>query len=243
MKKTKKLLILSIVVFYFSLISDTTFAAKNHKGKTVNVNGVEVSYDSNAINGGVSPIPTGNDPKFADRLVEKEKYLSVPFETHINNYYSAPAAISMILNSLGITTYSQQQIAQKLGTLSNGTYTGYQIEHTLNSIVNGSKYKFNWVWHSNVNDFNSVRDNITSAIEYGNPVMVNTAESPGDTYLRGHNTGYALYHFGVVSAYYNYGDKFIYLDPSYGRFSGFIKSQVATIKDLSYAMGTRGYAW
>lgn len=243
MKKTKKLLILSIVVFYFSLISDTTFAAKNHKGKTVNVNGVEVSYDSNAINGGVSPIPTGNDPKFADRLVEKEKYLSVPFETHINNYYSAPAAISMILNSLGITTYSQQQIAQKLGTLSNGTYTGYQIEHTLNSIVNGSKYKFNWVWYSNVNDFNSVKDNIISAVEYGNPVIINTEENLGDVFFRGHNTRLSFYNYGIIYAYFNYGNDFMYLDPGYDRFLGFVKFQKTQIKDLNYAMENRGYAW
>ena len=63
-----------------------------------------------------------------------------------------------------------------------------------------------------------MKNHITEALSWGNPVMVNTMESPGDVYLQGHNIGTALYHFGVIGDYFDNGNSVTYVDPGYGRF-------------------------
>lgn len=73
--------------------------------------------------------------------------------------------------------------------------------------------------------------------------MVNTAESPGDVFIAGHDIGVSLYHFGVVADYFNYGNTVTYTDPGYGRYYGFYMDQTLSITNLSYACGGRGYAW
>lgn len=220
-------------------------AARKPIGKIKIIDGKEVSYDDNVVNGSVSegPLSNGNIIKFNTGAISKEKTLYVPFETQINSYHRGVISATMVVNSLGLGKYSQQNIANLFGTITDESSVGISIQNVLNELVRDSRFQFNWVLHTDENDLDTVKVNVTSAIENGNPVIVNTIESLGDCYLRGHNTGYSLNHFGVVSGYYNYGEKVVYLNPEYGRFNGFVKSQVINVKDLSYAMGRRGYVW
>ena len=167
--------------------------------------------------------------------------LNIPFQTQINDYYCGPASASMSVRSLGYNK-SQHQMAALLGTTTNGTNAGNGVANALNAVVAGSRYRFNWEWHT-YTQISKMKNHITEALSWGNPVMVNTMESPGDVYLQGHNIGTALYHFGVIGDYFDNGNSVTYVDPGYGRYGGFVMNQRVTIRNMSYATGGRGYAW
>lgn len=173
--------------------------------------------------------------------LHRSKELPIDFQTQQNNYYGGPASASMIVNALGYN-YSQEQMADLLQTDQAGTIAGANVTNALNKVVAGSNYKFRWTWH-HFKQVETMKQQITEAIDHGNAVMVNTVEGPGDWYIRGHNLGYRFYHYGVVADYFDYGNTVTYVDPGYGRFSGFEMQQRVTIEELSYAAGERGYAW
>lgn len=177
----------------------------------------------------------------ARRYIPKQVILQIPFQTQINHYYCGPAAAAMVVNSLGYHK-TQHQMASLLNTTRNGTNAGNGVANALNAVVRGSKYQFRWSWHR-YNQIDKMKNHIIEALSYGNPVMVNTAESPGDVYLSGHNIGMPLYHYGVIGDYFNYGNTVTYTDPGYGRVGGFVMDQQVSIRNMSYAAGTRGYAW
>ena len=202
-----------------------------------------IQSDVTSIDGGVDTETLATEsPKYPDRAPRpSQKELSIKFQTQINDYYCGPASASMIVTSLG-RPRTQQQMASLLGTTTNGTNAGNGVANALNAVMKGSRYKFNWVWHT-YNEIDKFKDNVTHAISYGNPVMVNTLESPGDSYLAGHNMGTTLYHYGIVGDYFDNGNSVTYVDPGYGRYPGFKMNQRVSIRNMSYAVGGRGYAW
>lgn len=200
------------------------------------------------VNGGVDLLTPSEYPSFeigsgTNTLKAKPQQviLNIPFQTQINDYYCGPASVSMIVRSLGYNK-SQHQMAALLGTTTNGTNAGNGVANALNAVVAGSRYRFNWEWHT-YTQISKMKNHITEALSWGNPVMVNTMESPGDVYLQGHNIGTALYHFGVIGDYFDNGNSVTYVDPGYGRYGGFVMNQRVTIRNMSYATGGRGYAW
>lgn len=245
MKKTKTILNMVIALTLISTtLTSISAATTPPEGSSVikTEDGTEIIYDNNAINGGINEdIDTKiNNKKVVSRAEVAGKSLNVKHQTQQNNYYCGPASASMIVKYLGYNK-SQSYMANLLKTNESGTGAGKDVAGALNKVAS-AKAKFTWEWH-NYSDVNKIKNHIKTAIDYGNPVMINTMESPGDVYLKGHNTGYTLYHYGVVSGYSNFANNGIYLDPAYGRLSGFVKQQMATMKDLSYASGGRGYAW
>ena len=81
-----------------------------------------------------------------------------------------------------------------------------------------------------------MKNHVVEALSYGNPVMVNTVESPEDCYLIGHDMDYTLYHFEIIGDYFDYGNRVTYVDPGYGRYNGFVMNQTVTIERMSHAM-------
>lgn len=203
-----------------------------------------LQYDTELVDGGIDTEtqPTEAPFKVMERSSKpRQVILRIPFQTQINDYYCGPASAAMVVNALGYNK-TQYQMAALLGTTTNGTNAGAGVANALNTVVRGSRYKFVWEWHDYRN-INRMKGHIVEALSYGNPVMVNTVESPGDVYLRGHNIGKALYHYGVIGDYFDYGNSVTYTDPGYGRYAGFVQDQRVSIKDMSYAAGGRGYAW
>lgn len=224
-------------------------AATNESGaqSVVTEDGRVIFRDDNIVNGGID-INTELDVE--GKLFEKSLapttrassvVISIPFQTQQNDYYCGPASARMVLGGIGYNV-TQDYMASLLGTTVNGTNAGNGVANALNRVVAGSKFQFNWQWHT-YSDVNTIKAHIVEALSYGNPVMVNTMESPGDVYLVGHNIGTTLYHYGVVADYFNNGNEVTYTDPGYGRYSGFVMDQRASITNLSYAVGGRGYAW
>lgn len=210
------------------------------------VDGVTVVYDNHSVNGGISLEKSIDNMKLSyakgtRAANQPSKIISVPFQTQETNYYCGPASARMVLGAIG-KYRSQSQLAALMGTTTAGTNAGAPVANALNSVASGTRYRFNWQWHTYTN-VSTIKDHVTTAISYGNPVMVNTMESPGDVWIKGHNIGTALYHYGVVADYFDYGNSVTYTDPGYGRFAGFVMDQRVSITNLSYAVGGRGYAW
>lgn len=240
MNRFKKSIILVVMLVISILRSNQAFAATNEENVIVE--------DKNIINGGidlVTPLDTSlfNELELNNNVISvspKQVEIYIPFQTQINNYYCGPAA-AMVVNSLGYNK-TQTQMAYLLGTTTNGTNAGNGVANALNSVVAGSRYRFYWVWH-NYNDFKTIKNHVIEALSWGNPVMVNTAESPNDVYLLGHDIGQPVYHFGVIADYFDHGNSVTYVDPGYGRFPTFLLEQRVTIVNMSYATGGRGYAY
>lgn len=235
LKKVKMFIFIMLSFLVLPVVSPVVLAATNQEG---------IQENTEVVNGGVdleTPLED-NVIKVSSRSAKpKEVILYIPFQTQINNYYCGPASAAMVVNALGYNK-TQQQMASLLGTTTNGTNAGNNVANALNNVVRGSRFKFRWEWHT-YNQIGKMKGHIVEALSYGNPVMVNTAESPGDVYLKGHNIGVPLYHFGVIGDYFNYGNEVTYVDPAHGRIRGFLIEQRVSIKNMSYATGTRGYAW
>lgn len=160
-----------------------------------------------------------------------------------SSHNSLISSLLIFINNLDIGEYTENDISRRLDITVGENFSGKVVENLLNSLAKDSSFKFFWEMHNNVTDLTSLKMNATTAIDNANPVMVNTVSSPGDIYLRGHNTGYRLSNFGLITGYSEYGDKVVYLESGYGRFNGFTKSQTVDIKDLSYALEAGGYVW
>lgn len=208
-----------------------------------------VSRDRGAINGGVdlsqsnySDYLKHDSPKALMRATPLSVVLNVPFIAQKNEWYCCPASTVMLLRTIGWYNRDQDQMAYFLNTTQEGTNAGDHIATLLNYTTNTPAYRFYWVWHQ-YNQIESIKNHIIEALVHGNPVIVNTAEYPGDVYIVGHDIGVPVYHYAVVSAFFNYGNDVTYVDPGYSLFPTFLKTQRLTITNLSYATGTRGYVY
>lgn len=240
-----KLVIIATLLGVCFEMNQVKEAATQKNEESVEMNGYHV-YRSNRYVDGDIDLTSISDRRFSPKMMQprtlyEEKSLYVPFQTQETTYWCGPAATSMALNTIGYET-TQSQMADLLGTTENGTGAGAGVANAMNAIAEGSKYTFYWEWHQPW-DVSTIQGKIVNAISYGNPVVVNTAESPGDCYINGHDTGSPLYHFGVVSAFYNYGETVTYEDPAYGRFEGFWQTQTIGVEKISKAAGGRGYVW
>lgn len=208
-------------------------------------------YNSAAVDGGInwdsdfstlqarSVVSQNNNTL---KTIPRQVVISIPFQTQQNDHYCGPASARMVLGGIGYNV-TQDYMASLLGTTAKGTNAGDNVANALNQVVAESIYHFNWVWHSNPSNSTTIKNHITEALSYGNPVMVNTMEGPGDVYLAGHDIGVPLYHYGVVADYFDYGAYVTYTDPAFGLITGFVQDQRVSIQNLSNAVGGRGYAW
>lgn len=248
----KKMIHILLSLTMFLCLKSNVFAAtKIEEGSTIVKDGQIISYDEYSMDGRVdleteTSIENNNLIDKSSQLAKNSNsgsvIINIPFQTQQNDYYCGPASARMVLGGIGYSV-TQDYMASLLGTTSSeGTYAGDVVANALNAVVAGSKYQFRWQWHTYTN-ISTIKGHIVEALDYGNPVMVNTMESPGDVYLVGHDIGTTLYHYGVVADYFNYGNEVTYTDPGYGRYSGFVQDQRVSITNLSYACGGRGYAW
>lgn len=191
--------------------------------------GVFIRYDENAINSGI------------DLGIPVKVELSVPFEQSRQYNYNSVVSAVMLLNTIGFN-YTQEEMADLLEVDNIEINDGKQITELLNNEIIGSKYAFTWQQHDALNRFD-LKNHITEALTYGNPVLINTFENSGDCYIEGHDQYGALYQYGVVKDYFNFGDAITYMESQYGLYSGFFQSKKATFTSLSYAIGGQWYVW
>ena len=189
--KLKKIYFTVLIALCLFCAGSKVFAGKNPNG--------EIISDPNAVNGGVNLSPSSTEKVSTPK--PEQVILSIPFQTQKNYYYGAPASASMIVTALGYPK-TQDEMAKLLGTTKEGTDAGDGVAAALNKAVRGSKYVFRWSWQG-YHDVEKMKKHIVEALSYGNPVLVNTTEGPGDCYLIGHNVGYTFNHFGIIGDYFD----------------------------------------
>ena len=164
------------------------------------------------------------------------KTLAVNFQTQENYYYCGPAAVRMVLYATG-KSYPQSFIASFIGTTSDGTGFGGTLLNAMNSHC-GSSFSFNLVCGST-----DLKTRTVIAINYGNPVLVNTYQPSGVDIIEGHMENNIFYHYGVINGYKRSGDVLVYTDPAYGRYPGTAKQQDISLSNMQYLCSTRGFIW
>jgi hypothetical protein len=217
--------------------------------------GIQIHYDNKAMDGGIDYDPELTELSNLDNCYEKEirtsgakgmteTHATVPitFQTQLYNNYCGPAAVKMLLSGIGISS-NQSTIATAIGTDASGTSFGNSLLQQVNSMASSAGITFYLVWHSSTNTA-TLKTNFVSAIEGGNPVLINTDESD---YFRfnGHATHNIKYHYGCVNGFTNSGEYFRYNDPASG-FSGWTDIPQAAYYSktvISGACGGRGYIW
>lgn len=239
MKKTNLLLVPVVSLLIGIGSSHKILVATQIKNESQDLG---VIYDNFAVDGGIQgeivnidkPV-TIYDPDAAPT----SRNLNLQWVQQQNNYFCGPASVYMLVRPFN-SNISQDSLAKDLGTTSSGgTGFGSNLVTVLN---NKTGIQWGLKWHT-YSDISTIQSDIVSAICYGNGVLLNTIESPGDYYFAGHNNYGTLYHYGVIDAYTQSGAKVTYKDPGAGRFTGFVQSQTVPIKNASYACGGRGYVW
>ena len=109
----------------------------------------------------------------------------------INGSYCGPAACCMVTTTLGLGSYSQEQMAQLLGTTSEGS-SSFMIATVLSDLLkkNGISDKYQ-VTQTDVSDLIGTA---VYSLEHGYPVVVNVKEMPNYVVSSGH--------FIVIHGYY-----------------------------------------
>lgn len=241
--------IIDLTIAFSMLFCITTVNVKAVRKTTVTDDGITITYDNDAINEKVDLTPSEFVPNAELEILKtnskqfraSSKELDIPFESQKNEYWCAPAAATMMLNTNGFSV-SQKEMANAFGTKVEGTTAGYGISDALNEIVSGSGYYFTWEWHV-AEDVSTLKEHTVEAINYGNPVLLNTYETANDIQIDGHDMGTDLYHFGLIGDYFDYGNSATYVDSGYGYFAGFKMNQRISMNKLSIAAGQRGYVW
>ena len=218
--------------------------------------GTMIFYNDSVIDGGIcindhKEINPNSLTKKTAIITEGERAVNpaptvipVTFQTQQLSYYCGPAAVRMVLSGIGIID-TQYNIACAINTGTNGTDFGDDLVNGMNSYVAGTAYGFFLQWHYYTSaNTATMKSNMMYAINYGNPVLVNSDESDGE-HIPGHGEANIIYHYACVNGYSYGGASFLYTDPAYG-FTGLtsvIKNQFIPTDTLSLALGGRGYVY
>lgn len=199
--------IIGLTIAFSMLFCITTVHVKAARETTVTDDGINGKVDlktSDFVPNAELEILKTNSKQFK----ASSKELDIPFESQKNEYWCAPAAATMMLKTNGFSV-SQKEMANAFGTT-----VGYGISDALNEIVSGSEYYFTWEWHV-AEDVSTLKEHTVEAINYGNPVLLNTYETADDIQIDGHDMGTDLYHSGLIGDYFDYGNSASYVDPGY----------------------------
>lgn len=198
--------------------------------------GETVVYDDEAVNGGIDlSIPESEKDPAADSW-PASIVLKIPFIMQKNGS-SALASSEMLLKTIGLDV-SHRELSSLLSVETDPA----MLDDVFNDLAEGSPYQFQWSYHD-VITLENLKYRVLEALNYGNPILVKTAEFSGDIYIRGHNVGYSLHHYGLIGDYFENGNIVTYVDPAQGRFHGFMSDQSLTINQISNAAGGQGYVW
>lgn len=198
----------------------------------VNENGVNIYYDNHAINGGVDL-----EAKPAYQGVNSSVVLPIVFEHPQSDKSNAFASMAMLLSTIGYPM-TQQELAT---VLDMNNIESKQIAEELNSIVKDSNYHFTSEYH----DFNveTIRNHVVEALNVGNPILVHTVETSSDWYIEGHGLMGSYNEYCLVGDYFDYGAEVTIVNMNQGIYDGFNLNQKVSIQALSNATGGSDYVW
>lgn len=230
----KQLTNILLVLVLFLIFSSTSIVAEQKTATTDD--GTTVIYDDEVPGGSIDLSIPDSEKDPAASSWPASIILTVPYILEKDGS-SALASARMFLKTLGYDISDS-----RLSELITQSTDPAQLDDVLNTLVDDSAYHFRWSYHD-VITLENLKYRIRESLNYGNPILVNTAEYNGEVYIRGHNIGYFVNHYGIIGDYFENGDIITYVDPSQGRFHGFMADQSLSIKQISNAAGGKGYVW
>jgi hypothetical protein len=165
------------------------------------------------------------------------KSVSHDFQLQPNFYYCGPAATRIALSANG-HELSQDEIAQKLGTTTDGTNSAEEITKGLNGVIGGDRYKTTSMGDDVTPEkMDKLQADVVHALNDGRPVVANIAGTAMDT--DGGTHSYEGGHYLTIVGYSDQGKTVEIADPANP--NGTITYKVNTI-DMAKWMATRGYS-
>jgi hypothetical protein len=166
------------------------------------------------------------------------KLLGVDFQLQDNGYYCGPAATRVALSAQG-KTYTQDQVAQKLGTTRNGTDSINQVTAALNAELGPDRYHSVPITgpKATPEQVAQYKADVVAAVHAGKPVVANIAGVVTDEDGQVHS--YKGGHYLPVVGYAGNGDTVRIADSwdSDGN-----AAYTITIDQLANWTATRGYS-
>lgn len=172
-----------------------------------------------------------------DKPAPASKTLKYDYQLQINYYYCGPAATRIALSAKG-HHLSQDSVADKLGTTTDGTNSAADVVKTLNKVDKTDFYRAHFIDGSpSTADKNALQDNVVRAITRGYPVVANIVGDAKD--VHGNTYSYSGGHYLTVVGYRDHGKTVKIADPANTNGDG---SYWMSTKNLVNWMAQRGYA-
>jgi hypothetical protein len=133
------------------------------------------------------------------------KELPADFQLQENGYYCGPAATRVALSAQG-KTYTQDEVAQKLGTTPNGTDSINQVTSALNAELGPDRYHSVTIAAAKADDTQiaQLKTDVVTAVNTGKPLVTNVAGVITDD--DGQTHSYKGGHYLPIVGYANNGD-------------------------------------
>jgi hypothetical protein len=167
-----------------------------------------------------------------------QKALGYDFKLQPNYYYCGPAAVRIALTAQGKTP-SQDDVASRLGTTTNGTNSAEDTTRVLNSVIGTNFYKTRSIPGKTATaaEMDRLKDDVVHAISNGYVMVGNVAGTVRDT--AGDTHSYEGGHYLTVVGYADGGMTVRIADPADTQGDG---SYTISVITLANWMATRGYS-
>lgn len=178
-------------------------------------------------------------PTCAAPAPSSQKIVNHTFYGQINGYYCGPAATQIALTSWG-KSYSQDYLASRLGTTTNGTDSISYVTNVLNSLTGSSFYQTTWIGGSYATDAQTaaLKSAIVADVNAGRALVANVVGYATSTDGRTHSYGGG--HYLAVTGYDQSGTLARISDNAYGSASS--GEYWMTTDRLADWIAGRGYA-
>jgi hypothetical protein len=167
-----------------------------------------------------------------------QKALGYDFKLQPNYYYCGPAAVRIALTTQGKTP-SQDDVAGRLGTTTNGTNSAEDTTRVLNSVTGTNFYKTRSIPGKTATaaEMDRLKEDVVHAISSGYGMVGNVAGTIRDT--AGETHSYEGGHYLSVVGYTDGGLTVRIADPADTQGDG---SYTIPVTTLANWMATRGYS-
>lgn len=165
------------------------------------------------------------------------KELNANYQAQPNYYYCAPASTQIALSADGHNV-SQDDLANQLGTTTNGTNSAEDTTRVLNSVTGGNAYKTTSIpgQTATPDQVNQFQADVKNALDNNRAVVANIAGTATDT--DGATHSYEGGHYLSVIGYRNGGTEVKISDPA----SPDKPSYWMNTADMANWIATRGYS-
>jgi hypothetical protein len=181
--------------------------------------------------------PPASKPAATKPAAPAKLELHYQYAVQINGWYCGPAAARIALTTRGLYP-SQDELAAKLGTTTNGTNSAADITRVLNAMTRSSFYHATFIPSKAVTtrQIGQLQSDVVDAISHGYGAVMNVVGTGQDTNGNAHSFDGG--HYIAAVGYQDNGRKVKIADSA----NGYTASYWMTVANLAEWVGARGYA-